>query len=188
MAREQRKPETGGTPLGGTDLPPAVYAGTFDPLTNGHYDILCRAARIYPSLIVAVVEQPNKKTLFTAAERRELVQAAVETIDPELRSRVEAVRFDGLLVDYARSRGARVIVRGLRAVSDYEYEAQMAVINRHLAPDLETLFLMTSDHCSFISSSVVREIAKHGGDVSGLVPGAVADKLRAHFAAVAAKS
>ncbi len=164
-----------------SELQCAVYAGTFDPITNGHYDILCRAARIFEQLIVAVVEQPNKRTLYSALERKELVSLAIETLDPDLRARVQAVCFDGLLVEYARARGARVIVRGLRAVSDYEYEAQMAVINRHLAPDLETLFLMTSDHCSFISSSVVREIAKHGGDVSGLVPKPVAERLTAAF-------
>ena len=161
----------------------AVYAGTFDPITNGHYDILVRAARIFPKLVVAVVENPNKRTLLSSEERRGLVQQAVDTLPVEFRSRVEAVCFSGLLVDYVRSRQATVIVRGLRAVSDYEYEAQMAVINRHLSADIETLFLMSSDHCSFISSSVVREIAIHGGDVSGLVPKPVAEKLKKVYAA-----
>lgn len=169
------------TKITGQDV--AVYAGTFDPITNGHYDILVRAARIFPKLIVAVVQQPNKKTLLSAEERRDLVQSAIDTLPEEFRPRVEAVCFSGLLVDYVRTRSAAVIVRGLRAVSDYEYEAQMAVINRHLSSDIETLFLMSSDHCSFISSSVVREIAVHGGDVSGLVPKPVAEKLKQVYAA-----
>lgn len=158
----------------------AVYAGTFDPITNGHQDIITRAATIFDEVIVAVVEESKKRTLFSGEERRALVQEVVALMDPTgCAVRVEL--FSGLLVDYVRERGCNVVVRGLRAVSDYEYEAQMAIINRHLAPDVETVFLMTSDHCSFISSSVVREIARNRGDVSGLVPPPVVARLEHHY-------
>lgn len=159
----------------------AVYAGTFDPITNGHEDIILRAAGIFERLHIGVVEKPNKKTLFDAAERVELVQKTVAALDPTIGSRIQVASFGGLLMDYVKELGCRVVIRGLRAVTDYEYEAQMAVINRHLQADVETVFLMTSDHCSFISSSIVREIARYGGDVSGLVPQAVAEKLKAAF-------
>lgn len=167
--------------------PKAVYAGTFDPVTNGHVDIIKRAAGIFPELVVAVVSKSNKQTLFDATERVRLVEESLaEVLTPEFFKRerqnpgkITVQSFDGLLVDYARSLGARVVIRGLRAVTDYEYEAQMAIINRHLLADIETVFLMTSDNCSFISASIVREIAKLGGDVSGLVPAAVVAALKA---------
>ncbi len=159
----------------------AVYAGTFDPITNGHQDIIIRAANIFDKLHIAVVAQPNKKTLFSAEERVELVRTSVNVLGPALVSKVAVCSFGGLLVEYIRSIGVKVVIRGLRAVSDYEYEAQMAIINRHLAEEIETVFLMTSDSCSFISASIVREIAKLGGDVSGLVPPPVNEKLLAVF-------
>lgn len=159
----------------------AIYAGTFDPITNGHYDIIIRALGVFDEVVVAVVEESKKKTLFSSAERRELVSAAVATLAPDQAGRVVVESFSGLLVDYVKSKGSRTIVRGLRAVSDYEYEGQMAIINRHLAPEVDTIFLMTSDHVSFISSSVVREIARNGGDVAGLVPDAASKKLAAVY-------
>lgn len=159
----------------------AVYAGTFDPITNGHQDIINRAARIFDKLHVAVVEQPKKATLFNAVDRVELVRRSVDAGNPSLASRVSVASFGGLLVDYVRSLKCSVVIRGLRAVSDYEYEAQMAIVNRHLADDIETVFLMTSEECSFISSSTVREIARYGGDTSRLVPQAVAARLKQAF-------
>jgi len=159
----------------------AVYAGTFDPITNGHQDIINRAARIFERLHVAVVEEPKKATLFSAPDRVELVRSAVAAGPAEIAARVTVASFGGLLVDYVRTLKCGVIIRGLRAVSDYEYEAQMAIVNRHLASDIETVFLLTSEECSFISSSTVREIARYGGDASGLVPKTVAEKLKQAF-------
>jgi len=155
----------------------AVYAGTFDPITNGHLDIIERAAGIFEKLHVAVVEQPNKKTMFSADDRVTLVKASLADLDPKIAARISVKSFGGLLVDYVKKLGSTVVIRGLRAVSDYEYEAQMAIINRHLDDNIETVFLMTSDRCSFISSSIVREIARYGGDISGLVPKLVAERL-----------
>ena len=151
----------------------AVYAGTFDPITIGHTDIIERALRVFDRLIVAVARSTEKNTLFTAEEREELVCGAI----PHLRDRVVVECFGGLLVDYVRSKGAAIVVRGLRAVSDYEYEAQVAIMNRNLCEDIETVYLMTSAYCSFISSSVVKQVAKNGGDVSGFVPKNVAERL-----------
>ncbi|MFN8391435.1 MAG: pantetheine-phosphate adenylyltransferase [Bdellovibrionota bacterium] len=159
----------------------AVYAGTFDPITNGHLDIILRASRMFEKLYIAVVEQPNKKVLFSAEERVDLVRRSVAAAGKAVDSQIVVSSFSGLLVEYIRTLGCTVVIRGLRAVSDYEYEAQMAIINRHLAEEIETVFLMTSDNCSFISASIVREIAKLGGDVSGLVPPTVNEKLRSVF-------
>ena len=148
----------------------AVYAGTFDPMTLGHFDIVERALGVFPQLIIAVVQSPKKNSMLTADERAGLVRESIKLLPKEIWSRIEVKVFSGLLVDFVQDQKASVVIRGLRAVSDYEYEAQMAIINRHLAADIETVFLMTSDSCSFISSSVVREIHFNGGDVSGLVP------------------
>ena len=152
----------------------AVYAGTFDPITNGHVDVIERALTVFQEVRIGVAESTSKNVLFETEQRVELVKQAVSSY----KERVKVEPFDGLLVDYVRRVGAHVIVRGLRAVSDYEYESQMAMINRKLAEDIETVFLMTSDHCSFISSSVVKDIAKNRGDVSGLVPSGVASRLK----------
>ncbi len=153
----------------------AVYAGTFDPITIGHKDIVERALRIFDQLVIAVAEKTDKATLFSLAERVELVSGAVDDLDRNF----EVVGFDTLLVDFVKRIGANTIIRGLRAISDYEYEAQIALINRRLNPDIETVFLMTSEHCSFVSSSIVRRIAQYGGDVSSLVPANVARQLAA---------
>lgn len=155
----------------------AVYAGTFDPITNGHKDVVERSLRIFDHVIVAVAQATPKNVLFNTVERKQMVIEALR----DLEGAYEVVSFDGLLVDYVRKVGAQTIIRGLRAISDYEYEAQMALINRRLSPDVETVFLMTSEHCSFISSRIVKEIAANGGDPSPLVPPHVALRLREKF-------
>ena len=143
-----------------------VYAGTFDPITNGHMDIIERAAKAFPKVVVAVARSTSKNTLFPTAERLRIAREAIKTIDAD----IEVVEFEGLLVNFVRSIGARIIIRGLRAVSDYEYETHMALAHRRLAEDIETIYLMTSETCSFISASTVREIAKVGGDIAPFVP------------------
>lgn len=155
----------------------AIYAGTFDPITNGHLDILDRALRVFDVVHLAIAESTSKTTMFTIEERLKMTHEAVDGV--AVRKNVVIASFSGLLVDYVRTVGAISIIRGLRAVSDYEYEAQMAHINRHLAPEIETVFLVTSDHCSFISSSIVKDIARNGGDVSRLVPESVAKRVLA---------
>lgn len=152
----------------------AVYAGTFDPISNGHRDIAIRAAMIFDRVVVAVAESTLKEELFSTDERVELFQGALSGVEGNF----HVEKFDGLLVDYVRSIGARVIIRGLRAVSDYEYEAQMALANRQLAEEIETVFLMTSDKYSFVSSSTVRQIAMFREDLSSFVPANVEKRLR----------
>lgn len=143
----------------------AVYPGSFDPITNGHIDIIQRSCMIFSKVIVAVANNSEKKGLFTPEERVEMIR---ETFQGN--PKIEVVRFDGLLVKYAKDRDIRVIIRGLRAVSDFEYEFQMALTNRKLNSSIETVFIMAEDHVSYFSSSLVREIAKLGGDISSLVP------------------
>lgn len=155
----------------------AVYPGTFDPFTNGHIDLARRAAAIFDQVVIAVATHSSSKNpLFDAAERTALARVVVE---PMQNVRVE--NFDGLLVSYAQSIGARIIVRGLRAVSDFEFEFQMALANRKLADQLETLFLMPNEECTFISSSVVKDIARHGGDCSHFVPAPIQKALEKKF-------
>ena len=150
----------------------AVYSGTFDPLTLGHEDVVRRAARMFDQVIIAVATAHHKKTLFSLDERLHLAQSALHDCP-----NVKAVPFDGLIVDFVRSQQAQVIVRGLRSVTDYDYETQMSGMNRHLAPDVDTVFLHTSANVQHISSTLVREIAKLGGDVSGLVSAPVLNAL-----------
>ncbi len=154
----------------------AIYPGSFDPLTNGHLSIINRGLVIFDRLVVAIANNPNKKPLFTVEERRGLIQGAVGP-----NPRVEIDSFDGLLVDYARKRGTHTILRGLRAVSDFEYEFQLANMNRHLLPDFETVFMMTGEDYFYISSNLVREVALFGGDVSGLVPANVYAEISRRF-------
>jgi len=154
----------------------AIYAGTFDPITLGHVDVVERAARIFPELIIGVAALTGKDTLFSKEERVDLVKAAVADL-PNVR--VES--FEGLLVDYARSQGVGVIIRGLRAVSDFEYEFQMALTNRRLAPDLETIFLMPKQDYSFLNSTNIKQVASLGGDVTEFVPPTVAEALAQKF-------
>jgi len=151
----------------------AIYPGTFDPLTLGHVDLIKRAARLFERVIIAVSAAPRKKTMFTAEERLAMARRLCARIP-----HAEAEIFDGLLVDYVRKKGARVIIRGLRAFSDFEYEFQMALTNRHMDPDIETLFMMTKESYSFLSSSTVREVAALGGDTGKFVPDFVQRELR----------
>jgi pantetheine-phosphate adenylyltransferase len=155
----------------------AVYAGTFDPVTYGHLDVAERAAHVFDHLTLAVAEDPRKTLLFSVAERLELAQGSVAHLP-----NVEVVPFGGLLVDWARARGIQTLIRGLRAFSDFEYEFQMALTNRKLAPDMETLFLMPNEDYSYVSSSMVREIAALGGDVEKFVPPPVAAALKRKLA------
>ncbi|HED40686.1 MAG TPA: pantetheine-phosphate adenylyltransferase [Chromatiales bacterium] len=142
----------------------AIYPGTFDPLTNGHSDLVQRAARLFEHVVVAVATNPGKRPRFCAEERIELARIALNGID-----NVEVCGFDQLLVKFAKEKQASVIIRGLRAVSDFEYEFQLAGMNRKLAADIETLFLMPSEKYTYLSSSLVREIAALGGDISAFV-------------------
>ena len=155
----------------------AVYPGTFDPITNGHLDIISRGAHLFDRVIVAILKNPEKEPLFPLGERMDILREVVGRL-PNVR--VEA--FDGLLVDYARASGARAIVRGLRALSDFEYEYQMALMNRRLGPDIETVYMMPGEAYTYVSSRLVKEVARLGGDVSGLVPHEVADRLRVRCA------
>ncbi|SHH09432.1 pantetheine-phosphate adenylyltransferase [Tepidibacter thalassicus] len=150
----------------------AVYPGSFDPVTNGHLDIIKRASKLFDKLIVAVLYNPNKKSLFTFEERVELLKEAVKDLD-----NVEVDSFSGLLIDYCNEKKVNAIIRGLRAVSDFEYELQMAQMNRQLNPEIETVILTTSTKYSFISSSLIKEVARFKGDISNLVPDVVLRKL-----------
>lgn len=152
----------------------AVFPGSFDPFTNGHVDIVERSLKIFDRLIIGVLHNPNKSSLFTVEERVELISKVLKRHG----QRVVVQPFSGLLVDFVKKVDTRAIVRGLRAISDYDYETQMALMNRHLNPELETLFLVTSEENSYVSSSLVKQIATLGGDVSRLVPDAVEQALR----------
>jgi pantetheine-phosphate adenylyltransferase len=155
----------------------AVYPGSFDPVTYGHLDIIGRAAGICDRLVVGVLVNPRKEPLFAAAERQAMLREAVDDVLPSVAGRVIVEGFEGLTVEFARRRDAAVIVRGLRAVADFEAERQMAHFNRRLAPDIETVLLMTAVEHSYLSSALVREIASFGGDVGSMVPPAVARRL-----------
>jgi pantetheine-phosphate adenylyltransferase len=151
----------------------ALYPGSFDPPTNGHLDLIERGANIFEELVVAILRNSEKSPMFSVAERREMLQ--------ELTANLKNVRietFDGLMVEYAKSLEATCILRGIRAISDYEYELQMALMNRKLEPTLETVFMMPADKYSYVSSRLVREVAQAGGPVKGLVPEVVEQKLR----------
>ena len=150
----------------------AIYPGTFDPVTNGHIDLVERAAKLFGQVIVGVANSPSKKPRFTLQERVDLAVAVTKHLD-----NVTVVGFSGLLVDFAREYQATVLIRGLRAVSDFEYEFQLANMNRRLHPDLESVFLTPAEQNSFISSTLVKEVAFHGGDVSQFVPKLVSDAL-----------
>lgn len=154
----------------------AIYPGSFDPITNGHLDLIARGSRVVDRLIVAVLRNESKQALFSVEERLEMVREVARPF-----GNVDVESFDGLLVDYAASRGANLILRGIRAISDYEYELQMALMNRRLRPELETAFLMAGEGYSYLSSHLVKEVASLGGDVSGFVPPAVEAKLKARL-------
>jgi pantetheine-phosphate adenylyltransferase len=152
----------------------AVYSGTFDPITLGHEDVVYRAAQMFDKVVIAVAVAHHKKTLFTLDVRLALAKEVTQDL-----GNVEVMSFDGLLIDFVHSQGARVIVRGLRSVTDYDYETQMAGMNRHLAPEVDTIFLHTSASVQHISSTLVREISTLGGKVDGLVSPAVLKALQA---------
>lgn len=156
----------------------AIYPGSFDPVTNGHLDLIERGTKLFDLLIVSVLRNIEKEPLFTVPERLEMLR---EVIRPWPNVQVDV--FDGLLVNYARSRKAGVILRGIRAISDYEYELQMALMNRKLEPRLETVFMMPAEAYSYLSSKLVREVARLGGAVEGLVPQVVEERLRAKLKA-----
>ena len=156
----------------------AVYPGTFDPITNGHLDIISQGVRLFDRVIVALLENADKEPLLPLSDRLDIARAVVSKFP-----HVTVESFDGLLVDYARARGAQAIVRGLRALSDFEYEFQMALMNRRLEPGVETVFMMPSEAYSYVSSRLVKEVVRLGGDVTGLVPLEVVARLRARYAA-----
>ena len=153
-----------------------IYPGTFDPITRGHSDLVSRASKLFTSVIVAIAANPSKQPIFSLDERMDMAKAAITGFPG-----VQICRLDGLLVDFARKHNARAIIRGLRAVSDFEYEFQLASMNRKLAPDIETLFLTPSEHYTYISSSLVREISSLGGDVTDFVHEKVAKALQQRF-------
>ena len=155
----------------------AVYPGTFDPITNGHTDLVSRAARVFDKVTIAIAESPHKKPLFSKEERIKLAQHQMAYL-----GNVEVVGFSNLLVEFVQQIGANVIIRGLRAVSDFEYEFQLASMNRHLAPSVETLFLTPDEDYGFISSSLVKEIARLNGDVSNFVCEEVQQAMKQRFA------
>ncbi len=154
----------------------AVYPGTFDPITNGHLDLIERGGRLFDRVIVAILENPDKEPLFSVRERLRLIRGAVRGME-----NVSVDTFSGLLVNYVRRVEAHVIVRGLRAVSDFEYEFQMALMNRRLDDGVETVFMMPAEAYSYLSSRLVKEVARLGGDVAGLVPPEVAEAIARHY-------
>lgn len=151
----------------------ALYPGTFDPPTNGHVDLIQRGSKIFDQLTVAILINPVKNPLFTVEERAEMLAEVTSTLP-----NVSVATFDGLMVDFARRQGANAVLRGIRAISDYEHEFQMALMNRRLAPEVETVFLQPAGRYSFVSSRMVKEVFSFGGDVSGLVPPNVLKRLR----------
>jgi pantetheine-phosphate adenylyltransferase len=155
----------------------AIYPGSFDPLTFGHIDIIERSVRLFDTVVVALLTNPQKTPLFTVEERVEILQQILKPRFPT----VEIEVFHGLLVDYAMHKNANVIVRGIRAVTDFEYEFQMALMNRRLSPTIETVFMMPAENYSYLSSKLVKEIAELGGNVSGLVPEIVEKRLKQRF-------
>jgi pantetheine-phosphate adenylyltransferase len=158
-------------------LTKAFCPGSFDPVTNGHLDVVERAARIFDEVVVGILHNPRKAPLFSLQERMEMLQETVAHLP-----NVRVVAADGLLVEVARESGAHVIVKGLRAIQDFEYEFQMGMVNKRLAPDIETMFLMSSDRYSYLSSSIVRELASYGASLDGLVPPGVERRLREKYA------
>ena len=154
----------------------ALYPGTFDPPTNGHVDLIQRGSKLFEHLTVGILKNPVKNPLFTVEERVEMLKEATSAL-----GNVSIATFDGLMVEFARRQGAPAVLRGIRAISDYEHEFQMALMNRRLAPEIETVFLQPAGRYSFVSSRMVKEVFSFGGDVSGLVPPNVLKRLRARI-------
>jgi pantetheine-phosphate adenylyltransferase len=155
----------------------AIYPGTFDPLTNGHLDLIARGAKIFDHLIVAILRNESKNPLFSVQERVEMITAATKGLE-----NVSVATFDGLLVDFAKQQNAKALLRGIRAISDYEYELQMALMNRRLSGELETVFMMPAEKYSYVSSRLIKNVFRLGGSVDGLVPPMVAERLAARVA------
>jgi pantetheine-phosphate adenylyltransferase len=156
----------------------AIYPGSFDPVTNGHVDIIVRGLKIFDAIVVCILNNPAKKVLFTVEERKEMLTNSLNGI-----KNIEIATYDGLLVDFAVQRKAHAILRGMRAVSDFEYEFQMALMNRRLNRDIQTVFLMTGLRWIFTSSSIIKEAARFGGNINGMVPKIVQQKLKEKFTA-----
>jgi pantetheine-phosphate adenylyltransferase len=156
----------------------AIYPGTFDPVHNGHLDVARRGARLFDRLVVAVYDKPAKSLLFSPAERIDLFRASLGSGGDQ---NIVVEGYSGLTIDYARAKGAVAVVRGLRAITDFEYEYQMTTMNRHLEPSVETVFLMTSLEFAYLSSTIIKEVAASGARLDGLVPAGVADALRARY-------
>jgi pantetheine-phosphate adenylyltransferase len=151
----------------------ALYAGSFDPITNGHIDIATRASNLFDKIIIGIFATPDKRLTFSTEERVDMAKRAVAHLD-----KVEVIAYDGITVEFARRMGAKVMVRGLRMVGDFEWEFEMAMMNRLLSPDLELVCFMASQQYQFLSASLIKEVASLGGDISGLVPGHVAEALK----------
>ncbi len=154
----------------------AVYPGSFDPITYGHIDLIKRASKIFDEVIVAVAQNPSKPTLFSLSERVEMVKEAIQGI-----SGIKVDKFHGLMVDYVKTKGTNVVIRGLRMISDFEYEFQMALTNRKLAPEIETIFLMPSESYAYFSSKLLKEAAALGADLNNFVPEFIEKKLKSHL-------
>lgn len=155
----------------------AVYPGSFDPFTNGHLDIIKRSAKIFDKLVVAVGDNPAKQSLFSKEERLKMIKETLRTL-----KNVDIDAFDGLLVDYAKKKSAQVVIRGIRTVSDFEYEYQMALTNKALSSEIETMFMVTSKEYAFVSAKLIKEAASLGGDISGFVPPEVVKYVKSKFA------
>lgn len=154
----------------------AIYPGTFDPITNGHLDVITRGAQLFDQVIVAIASSKTKQPLFTIEERVQLCQASVSHLD-----NVAVESFEGLMIDFARAKGSNIALRGLRSSGDFEFESQLAKMNKAMHPDFDTVFLPTSEHLAYISSTLIREIASMGGDVEAFVPKPVFDQLQQKF-------
>lgn len=157
----------------------ALFPGSFDPFTNGHLDLLKRAAKLFEKVIITVAVNNRKESVFTGSERVNLINECIK--DKPWKTRIEIEQFTGLLIDYAKKKNVNVLLRGVRQISDFEYEFRMALTNRRLAPEIDTLFLMPDEQLTFISASIVKEVAYWGGDLSSFVPDAVARALHAKF-------
>lgn len=157
----------------------AIYPGSFDPVTCGHLDIVERASRMFDEVVVAILVNPNKTSMFTIAERVEMLREVIVSRADKFHGKVLVDTFGGLLADYAKQQQAQAVVRGIRAISDYDYEQQLALMNRRLAPTVETVFLLSAQEYSYLSSRLVKEVFTYGGNIDGLVPSLVVDRMRA---------